>query len=272
MRCHTCFADIDPGTGCLNPIEVEQCITPRTKAIVVVHLYGRSADMTSFASICHENNLFLIEDCAQAHLAKHNGKPVGTFGDLAAWSFYPTKNLGAIGDAGAITSNNLDLIIKAKMLRNYGQKDRYYHDVAGMNSRLDELQASLLLARLPYLKEWTYRRQTVSHQYWSQIDNDKIKLLECPEFPQEHVNHLFIVKVLQRDSFQEFLSNHGIQTLIHYPVPCHKQNAIAQHRIPPTGLRKTENFSTVCVSLPIYPSISDEQVNHVIQICNDFDV
>ena len=266
------FADIDPTTGCLSYLSAQKCVSHKTKALVVVHLYGRSADLLNLKALCDSHSIHLVEDCAQAHLARFGDSPVGTFGAFAAWSFYPTKNLGAIGDAGAITSNSSELLDKARCLRNYGQQDRYHHELSGMNSRLDELQASLLIQRLPYLSSWTDRRRFIANRYFSEIRNVHLSFLTPPFHVNDHVYHLFVVTTPNRDYLQEYLHHRGIQSLIHYPIPCHLQKALGSHRVAPNGLAKTVNHANTCLSLPIYPYLTDSQVDHVIASCNNYHV
>jgi len=264
------FAEIDPSTACLDSASVERCISPATRAVLVVHLYGRAANLTDLHQICARRGLLLLEDCAQAHGAHHAGRPVGSIGSFGAWSFYPTKNLGAIGDAGALTSSDPGLLAKAKQLRNYGQSDRYHHDLPGLNSRLDELQAALLLERLPHLQTWTERRRSIAYRYWHEITNPELELLEPPSDPNSHVHHLFALRTPRRDVLQSHLEAAGIKTLIHYPVPCHQQQALGAHRIDPTGLMITDHHAATCLSLPIHPFLSDEDVDRVIAACNSF--
>ena len=266
------FADIDPTTACLCPSSVEASITPKTKAVVVVHLYGRFIDLKRLRNLCDGHSLYLVEDCAQAHLARSGDYSAGEIGDFAAWSFYPTKNLGAIGDAGALTSNNQKILDLASQMRNYGQRDRYHHDTAGMNSRLDELQAAILLKRLPMLREWTNRRRAIAYRYWSEIKNSNMTFLAFPSTDDSHVHHLFVLTSQYRDVFQTQLLEMGIQTLIHYPVPCHQQKALGVHRLSPSGLPFTETHCLQCLSLPIHPYLTEDEVSKVIEACNNVHV
>ena len=264
------FADIDPATACLDPASVERCISPLTKAVLVVHLYGRAADLAGLSALCSSHGLALVEDCAQAHGAQYQGRPVGSIGVFGAWSFYPTKNLGAIGDAGAITSNDPALIAAARQLRNYGQSDRYHHERAGLNSRLDELQAAILLQRMPYLQSWTERRRAIAHRYWAEINNPQLEALAKPSDPLSHVHHLFVLKAsrISRELVLEQLTSKGINSLIHYPVLGHHQQAIAEHRLDPAGIPSAIKHSENCISLPIHPFLSDSEVDQVINACN----
>ena len=264
------FAEIDPSTACLDPTSIERCISPATRAVLVVHLYGRSANLTDLQEICTRRGLLLLEDCAQAHGAHHAGRPVGSIGTFGAWSFYPTKNLGAIGDAGALTSSDPDFLAKAKELRNYGQSDRYHHDLAGLNSRLDELQAALLLQRLPHLQAWTERRRSIAQRYWHEISHPDLELLAPPSDPSSHVHHLFVLRTARREALQRHLEERGIKSLIHYPVPCHRQKALGIHRIDPVDLKITEQHAATCLSLPIHPFLSVQEVDRVIAACKSF--
>ena len=262
------FADIDPTTGCLSSVSAEQCLSSNTKALVVVHLYGRSADLNSLKKLCDSHGIYLVEDCAQSHLARYGTAAVGSIGAFAAWSFYPTKNLGAIGDAGALTSNNPSILEKARQLRNYGQTDRYHHEVAGMNSRLDELQAALLIQRLKYLQKWTDQRRHIANRYFAEINNVNFSMLSRPSLPSDHVHHLFVLMTPSRDAVQNSLLEQGVQTLIHYPVPCHLQKALGNHKTAPGGLPYTEKHSKHCISLPIHPNLTIAEIDHVISSCN----
>lgn len=264
------FAEIDPSTACLDPASIERCITPATRAVLVVHLYGRAANLTALHQICAREELLLLEDCAQAHGAHHAGRPVGSIGSFGAWSFYPTKNLGAIGDAGALTSSDQAVLAKAKQFRNYGQRDRYHHDFPGLNSRLDELQAAFLLHRLPMLQAWTERRRSIAERYWREISHTELELLSPPSDPSSHVHHLFVLRTPRRDALQRHLEEVGIKTLIHYPVPCHLQMALGKHRIDPSGLKITEQHAATCLSLPIHPFLTEKEVDRVIAASNSF--
>ncbi len=266
------FADVDPATACLCPTSIEECISAKTKAVVVVHLYGRLSALEPLKRLCDAYSLYLVEDCAQAHFAKSSNHSAGEIGDCAAWSFYPTKNLGAIGDAGALTSNHQHILDLASQLRNYGQRDRYHHEIAGMNSRLDELQAALLLKRLPFLSEWTNRRRSIAYRYWSEIDHPNLKFLAYPTLESAHVHHLFVVTTQYRDAVQSQLEAKGVQTLIHYPIPCHQQKGLGSHKISPNGLPATEAHCSQCLSLPNHPFLSDDEVSQVIQACNSIHV
>jgi dTDP-4-amino-4,6-dideoxygalactose transaminase len=262
------FADIEPSTGCLSADSVATCISASTRAVLPVHLYGRAADLDGLATVCDSHGLALIEDCAQAHGAQHRGRPVGSVGRCAAWSFYPTKNLGAIGDAGALTTADAELARTARCLRNYGQSDRYHHDRAGLNSRLDELQAAILRVRLPWLKAWTDRRREVATRYRQGIDHPLLQPLAEPNDPASHVHHLNVLRTPQREWVQAQLAERGVMTLVHYPLPSTEQKALTDHRIAPGGIPHALEHCRTCFSLPIHPFLSDSEVERVIEACN----
>ena len=262
------FADIDPATGCLAAESVARCVSALTKAVLPVHLYGRAADLDGLGAVCEDNGLHLVEDCAQAHGARYRGQPVGNMGRFGAWSFYPTKNLGAIGDAGALTTAEEELARVARCLRNYGQSDRYHHEQLGMNSRLDELQAALLRARLPWLDSWTARRREIATRYRQGIDHPLLKPLAEASDPASDVHHLYVLLTPDRDRVRSLLQQESVPTLVHYPLPCTKQQALGTHRVAPEGIPHALNHCDRCFSLPIHPFLSEDEVNHVINACN----
>jgi dTDP-4-amino-4,6-dideoxygalactose transaminase len=264
------LADIDAATGLLDLASVERCISPATRAVIPVHLYGRMGDMAAWAAFCAERKLHLLEDCAQSHLAKWSGKTAGTYGACGAYSFYPTKNLGAIGDAGALITDSAELAAKAGRLRNYGQSVRYEHPELGMNSRLDELQAALLLVKLKYLQDSTVRRREIAARYFSAMRNPKLTLLAAPEQAENHVQHLFVLLTTERERLQQHLREAGIQALIHYPIPVHHQPPCAQLRRDPQGLGRAERHAAQCLSVPCHAQMDETQVNRVIEAVNAF--
>jgi dTDP-4-amino-4,6-dideoxygalactose transaminase len=264
------LADINPETGIICQESVARCISPNTKAILLVHLYGRATDMTSWTRFAKERGLLLLEDCAQAHGARWDGRYVGSFGSFGAWSFYPTKNLGAIGDGGAITTNDLQLSEKMRILRNYGQSERYHHPVAGLNSRLDELQAAILTERLRWLDSFTESRRHVANTYWSRISNTTVKTLKRPAQQENHVHHLFVIKSARRDELMAHLKKSGVSSLIHYPSPVHHQKPCLNVKIDPNGLGACERFARECLSLPIHPQLTADQVDIVVNAVNSF--
>jgi dTDP-4-amino-4,6-dideoxygalactose transaminase len=264
------LADIEADTALLSMESVKRCLSDRTRAVVLVHLYGRIADMTAWVDFCDDTGLLLVEDCAQAHLAQWNGRCAGSFGAFGAFSFYPTKNLGAIGDAGAIVSDDYAIVEKARRLRNYGQSIRYQHPDIGMNSRLDELQAAILRVRLSALGEFTKRRREVSEAYRKGIKNPLIALLSPPTDAGNHVHHLFVIRCAKRDELQKHLASHGIESLIHYPIPVHHQAPCAQVRRDPEGLPESETHASVCLSIPCHPQLTAEEVKSVVSAINAF--
>lgn len=253
------FTDIDPERLTLDPRLVEAAVTPRTRAILPVHLYGQPADMKPLEAIAARLNLALVEDAAQSQLATADGRPVGSIGIAAATSFYPTKNLGALGDGGAVLTRDAQLAARVKRLRNGGQTSRYHHEEAGANSRLDEIQAAVLRARLPFLARWTERRRSIAASYRRGLAGADLNVPR--EFDRGHVYHLFPVLTDARDAFQQHMRERGIETLIHYPVPIPRQPALA-----PTSPAMCAIADRVCaqvVSLPMYPGLSDAAVSAV---------
>ena len=253
------FADIDPERHTIDPAQVEAAVTPRTAAIMPVHLYGQAADMTALAAIAERHGLVLLEDAAQAHLATCEGRPVGSFGMGAGFSFYPTKNLGALGDAGAITTNDATLAARLKRLRNGGQQATYQHDEFGVNSRLDEMQAAILRERLQRLPRWTEQRRALAARYRSQLAGAAVHVPR--EFDAGHVYHLFVVRTPERDALRAHMAEHGVQTLIHYPKALTEQPALQSEA--PAACREAVRAAREVCSLPLYPSLSREAVDLV---------
>lgn len=254
------FADIDPERLTLDPAGAEAAITPRTAAILPVHLYGQPADMVALSAVAERRGLAIVEDCCQAHLATCAGRPVGSFGAAAAYSFYPTKNLGALGDGGALTTRDPALAARARRLRNGGQTDRYHHGEFGVNSRLDELQAAVLRARLDWLPSWTTRRRALARRYRLGLASSDI-IDVPPELDAGHVYHLFPIRSAARDTLQARLRAAGIETLIHYPVPIPRQPALANER--PADCPTASHVCAEILSLPLYPSLPDDAIDRV---------
>ncbi len=255
----------DSATYNIDPTRIEAAITSKTKAIMPVHLYGQPCDMASIMAIAEKHGLMVVEDNAQAHGAKYNGKLTGIFGQINATSFYPTKNLGALGDAGAITTNNPELASKARLLRNYGSGEKHYNDMLGYNSRLDELQAAYLNVKLPYLNTWNAGRRQIAQQYYDYLKEVPEIILPFNIPGSEPVYHIFVIRTPQRDQLQVYLSQQGVETAIHYPVPPHRQKAYAS-----LGYRKgdfpiTENIAATCLSLPIWPGLTPDMIEYVCQ-------
>jgi dTDP-3-amino-3,4,6-trideoxy-alpha-D-glucose transaminase len=261
------FADIDPDRLALDARAVAAAITTRTRAIVPVHLYGQPADMDALMDVASRHGLAVVEDCAQAHLATYRGRPVGTIGTAGAFSFYPTKNLGALGDAGAVVTNDSALAERVRRLRNGGQTDRYHHELPGVNSRLDEIQAAILRARLPHLVGWTARRREAAARYRDQLIGSAIRPLT--EYDRGHVYHLFVVRSRRREVLKAHLAAHNIETLVHYPVPIPRQPALADH-----DPRECPNATAACgevLSLPLYPSIAAADIDRVTAALGGFE-
>ena len=256
------FAD----TYNIDVTRIEEAITSRTKAIMPVHLYGQPADLDPIRNIAKKHGLYIVEDAAQAHGARYKGNKIGSLGDAVTWSFYPGKNLGAIGDGGAITTNNPELYKKVKLLRNYGSEVKYEHEVKGFNSRLDPIQASILNAKLDLLEEWNYRRKKIANLYLDGLKNSGLILPYQPAWADSSW-HLFVIQHDNRDEFAKRLNSFGIQTLIHYPKPPHMQKAYENHRSL-AGFEIAEKLSSKVLSLPIGPHITEEQACYVVQkIC-----
>lgn len=255
------FVDIDPSRLTIDPGAIEAAITSKTAAILPVHLYGQPADMTSIAAIARRHNLVVVEDSCQAHLATCNGEPVGSFGVAAAFSFYPTKNLGALGDAGAVTTSDATLAERLKRIRNGGQTDRYHHVEPGWNTRLDEMQAAVLRARLGLLPGWTARRREIAGRYRAGLAGSAVTV--PPELESGHVYHLFPVLADDRDGLMAHLQAQGIGSIIHYPISIPKQPALAG--VSPVSVcpHAEQVCSQVC-SLPLHPYLTDTDADAVI--------
>lgn len=264
------LADIDPDTGLLSLESVVRCLSCKTKAVVLVHLYGQVRDIKAWQSFCEDKKVHLVEDCAQAHLASSDGRMAGSFGVGGAYSFYPTKNLGAIGDGGAIVTDSDEVAFKAKRLRNYGQSERYHHPEIGMNSRLDEVQAAMLQVRLNWLYEFTNRRQQIAKNYIKNLENELIRKLSEPQEFTTHSYHLFVINCEKRDALQKHLESFGIQSHYHYPMPIHFQDPCKNILRDPHGLPAIEQHAKTCLSLPCHPQMTDEDVNAVIEAVNQF--
>jgi dTDP-4-amino-4,6-dideoxygalactose transaminase len=260
------FADIDPDRLTLDPGAAEAAVTPRTRAIMPVHLYGQAADMDAFERMAARHRLALVEDACQAHLATAAGRPIGTIGVAAAYSFYPTKNLGALGDGGAVTTADASLAARIKRLRNGGQTSRYHHEEPGANSRLDELQAAILRARLPFLPPWTARRRAIAGRYRRGLAHAAIAV--PPQCDDGHVYHLFPVLSASRERLQAHLRAAGVETLIHYPVPIPQQPALAAAH--PADCPVANRVCAEVCSLPLYPSLDDPSVDAVIAAASTF--
>ncbi|MFB3853311.1 MAG: DegT/DnrJ/EryC1/StrS family aminotransferase [Vicinamibacterales bacterium] len=260
------FADIDPQRLTLDPRAAESAVTPRTRALLPVHLYGQPADMPALAAVAERHGLALVEDCCQAHLATCEGQPVGSWSAAAAFSFYPTKNLGALGDGGAIVTSDRMLAERLKRLRNGGQSDRYHHAEFGVNSRLDEIQAAVLRARLPYLRGWTAARRAAASKLRATIRTPHVTV--PPEADPGHVYHLFAVLTTRREELRGHLAAAGIETLIHYPVPVPRQPALSAMR--PAVCPVADRICNQVLSLPLHPAITPSELDAIQAAVNSF--
>lgn len=247
---------------------IQEQITPKTKALLTVHLYGEVDYSIVMQDLVSKNNLLLIEDNAQAVGASHQGIKTGNIGHAAGFSFYPGKNLGALGDGGAVTTNDPELAQMVKILANYGSQKKYENQECGLNSRLDEIQAAVLRVKLPHIDQENQKRREIATRYLKEIKNDKIVLPANPTDPNQHVWHLFVIQTSNRDDLQKFLSDHQVQTMIHYPIPPHKQACYAQWK--DLQLPVTEEIHQTVLSLPISPVLTAVEVDYIIQTINNY--
>jgi dTDP-4-amino-4,6-dideoxygalactose transaminase len=261
------FVDIDEYFH-INTDKIEERINNNTKAIIPVHLCGQSVDLDKIVAICQKHKIHLIEDCAQAHGATYGNKKVGSFGVINCFSFYPTKNLGAFGDGGALTTNDQALYEKMMQLRNYGQKNRYEHEIYGLNSRLDEIQAAILLVQLEYLDENNRVRQNLAEVYFKHLRKIKEIKLSRQRKNSQSVFHLFVIEAEKRDGLAEYLKSKGIATLIHYPVPIHKQPCFKDYNN--INLPVLEDKVKVILSLPIHPFLKKKEIKYVCENIKEF--
>ncbi len=264
------LVDSDPLSYNLDPRKLEAAITDKTRAIMPVHLYGQAADLDPMVSIAKKHGIRIVEDCAQAHGTEYKGMKAGTIGDVAAFSFYPSKNLGAYGDAGMVVTNDQEIADRLRMLRNYGQEKRYYHSIKGFNSRLDEIQAAILSVKLRHLASWNDRRREIARMYSSLIKNPHVHV------PQEmtygkHVYHLYPIRTKYRDALQTFLASSGIQTLIHYPIPVHLQKSYSDLGKPKGSFPEAEAHASEELSLPMFPELTNDEVINISETVNRFE-
>jgi dTDP-4-amino-4,6-dideoxygalactose transaminase len=264
------LADIDPASALLSLDSAQRCVSPKTRAVVLVHMYGQVRAMSAWTAFCDTAGIHLIEDCAQAHLASWQGKVAGSIGVAGAYSFYPTKNLGAPGDAGMLITHSTSLAERAARLRNYGQSVRYHHPELGMNSRLDEMQAAILVERLKWLQPFTEQRRHIADSYRAGITNPLVQQLASPEEPAAHVYHLYVITCPNRDELQAHLQAQGVQALIHYPVPVHDQIPCQALQRDPRGLKASEDHAAQCLSLPCHPQMTGADISQVIAAVNSF--
>jgi len=253
----------DPETYNITPEAVAEAITPRTRAVIPVHLYGQPADIDGIMRVASERDLIVIEDAAQCHGGRCHGARIGSVGHAATWSFYPSKNLGALGDGGAITTNHAEAAARMRLLSNYGSSQKYIHDLPGTNSRLDPLQAAMLSVKLPLLDEWNRRRQAVAAEYLDALSETELVLPKIADWA-EPVWHLFVVRHPDRDDLMTALRERGVETLIHYPIPPHRQNAFKYLGFGEGAFPITEQMSQECFSLPMGPHLSTDDTQRVI--------
>jgi dTDP-4-amino-4,6-dideoxygalactose transaminase len=259
------FVDCHSDSYNINPNKIEESITPKTKAIVAVHLYGQPADMDELEKIADKHNLFLVEDCAQAHLSEYKNKKVGGLSKAASFSFYPGKNLGAYGEGGAVTTNNEELAEKFRMMRDHGSPKKYLHTIFGANYRMEGIQGAVLGVKLKYLEKWTESRRQVAKKY-----NELLQYISGIKLPVEmpyskHVYHLFVLQVERknRDDLAAYLNENGISTGLHYPIPLHLQPCFEYLGYKKGDFPNSEKLADNCISLPMYPELSDEQIEYI---------
>jgi len=263
------YVDIDEATFNLDPKLVEKAITPRTKAIMPVHLCGHPADLDSLLSTCRKHKLPLVEDAAQAHGAEYRGKIVGTFGEMSCFSFYPGKNLGAYGEGGGLVTNNSDYAARAKALRDHGSTKRYYHDEVGYNYRMEGIQGAVLGVKMKYLEKWTQGRRRVAHRYEQLLADTPLQLPREADYA-ESAWHLYVVRHPRRDDLKKHLEANGVGCGLHYPVPLHLQKCYAHLGYKEGDFPVAEKAARECLSLPIYPEMTEEQIQRVVEVVEDF--
>lgn len=247
----------------IDPARIEAAITPRTKVILPVHLYGQPADLDPILAIARKHGLRVLEDAAQAHGARYKGRRIGGHGDAVAWSFYPGKNLGALGDGGAVTTNDPEIADRIRLLRNYGSRVKYVNEVKGINSRLDPIQAAILRVKLRHIEDWNNRRKQIAAQYLEALIGTRLQLPQVPDWA-EPVWHLFVIRDPQRDELQQRLSDDGIGTLIHYPFAPHMQQAYKEHGLKRESLPLARDMANNVLSFPIGPHMSRDEVTYVL--------
>jgi dTDP-4-amino-4,6-dideoxygalactose transaminase len=263
------FVDCDKDNWEIDPAKIEEKITSKTKAIIGVHLYGMPFDIDAVKAICDKHNLFLVEDAAQAQGARYKQKSIGGFGEMACYSFYPGKNLGACGEAGGLTTNNEKYYKHLQSLRNHGSTVRYYHDEIGYNMRMGGLEGASLKIKLKYLEEWNNRRREIAGMYHGGITNKKIKMQQQPQWA-DGVFHLFVITCDEKDQLVKHLQDNGVNPAFHYPVPCHLQKAYAHLNYKQGDFPHSEYLAAHCLSLPMYAELTNEQVETVIKAVNSF--
>ena len=264
------FVDINPYTYNIDPEKIKAKITPKTKGIVPVHLYGQMADMDTIIDIADKNGLWVVEDACQAHLAEYKGRKAGSIGRIGAFSFYPGKNLGACGEAGAVTTNDPDIALKIRMLRDHGQQKKYFHNQEGYNGRCDALQAAALRIKLKYLPHWNDSRKKNAQLYFDLLNNIPGIILPETTDNYSHIYHLFVIQVDNPQLIADYLKQKGISTGRHYPIPLHLQKAYAHLNLTEGSLPVTENHSKYLLSLPLYPELSEKEIYYVCDCLKSF--
>ena len=264
------FVEPNINTYNIDPLKIEAAITSKTKAIMPVHLYGQACEMERIIDIAKKHNLFVVEDNAQAHGATYKEKLTASWGDINGTSFYPGKNLGALGDAGAVTTDNQKLAIKVALLRNYGSEKKYYNDIIGFNMRLDECQAGFLSIKLKYLKEWTEQRQEIAEWYNKALKDIDDLILPSVVENATHVYHVYLIRTKHRDELQKYLMHNDIGTLIHYPIPPHLQKAYQNLGFKKGDFPIAEEIADTCLSLPIWPGMKQSEVNYIAEKITGF--
>ena len=254
----------DPATHNIDPARIGAAITPRSKVLLPVHLYGQPADLDPILTLARAHGLAVVEDAAQAHGATYKGQRIGAHGDVVCWSFYPGKNLGALGDGGAVTSNRADLADRIRVLRNYGSREKYVNEVKGANSRLDPVQAAVLRVKLPHLAAWTDRRRAIAAAYGERLADSGLILPHVPNWA-EPAWHLYVVRSGDRDGVQQRLATEGVSTLIHYPIPPHMQAAYAELQLAPDALPLARQLASEVLSLPMGPQLQPDAIGAVVR-------
>ncbi len=263
------LVDIDPETYNIDPAKIAAAITPRTRAIMPVHLYGQPVDMDPILTLARKHGLFVFEDAAQAAGARYKGRRIGGLGDAAGFSFYPGKNLGAYGDGGAVVTNNAEIAEKVRLLRNIGQKVKYYHEVKGFNNRLDTIQAAVLKVKLPHLDGWNTERRRAAATYADLLAGLPFVTPVTADYA-EHIFHLYIVRVHNREALMEHLKQRGVATGLHYPIPIHLQPAYQELGYKAGDFPITEAYAETILSLPIFPELDDDKVAYIVEAIRDF--
>ena len=264
------FVDCDPDYYNSDVSQIESAITEKTKAIIAVHLYGQPAEMKMIQQIANKHNLYLIEDCAQAHTSTFEGKPVGTFGNMGCFSFYPGKNLGAYGEGGAVITNDKQLHEKLLMIRDHGMAKKYHHEIIGHNYRMEGIQGAILDVKLKYIDEWTTKRKNNANLYRHYLSDCNEVILPKEMQNAKHVYHLFVIRSEKRDALQEYLTANEIYTGIHYPIPCHQQTAYKNLGYKKGDFPITDNYANQLLSLPMSEQLGEEQIEYVAQNIIEF--